>query len=184
MVLWCFYSVFIVYFITYVYSLSAPWRVYLHKKFSDSWDFYGFRYFIGFWKLIVHDSWIYYLMGCHGVFTVYFITFVYSLSASWRVYLHKKISDSWDFYGDEHAAYYLGSGWPAESRMIGGKWEVGSRPSAAGSRMSTAGSRLLADGRWLLSAGRSCFKYCFSYPYDYIRGSSATDASEDHTLES
>ena len=92
---------------------------------------------------------------------------------------------------DEHAAYILGSGWPAGSRMIGGKWEVGSRPLAAGSRMSTAGSwmstagsRLLADGMWLLSAGRSCFKYCFSYPYDYIRRSSATDASENHTLES
>ena len=68
--------------------------------------------------------------------------------------------------------------------MIGGKWEVGSRPLAAGSRMSTARSQLLADGRRLLSAGRSRFKYCFSYPYGYIRGSSATDASKDHTLES
>ena len=61
--------------------------------------------------------------------------------------------------------------------MIGGKWELGNRPLAAG-------SRLLADGRRLLSAGRSCFKYCFSYPYGDICGSSATDASEDHTLES
>ena len=78
---------------------------------------------------------------------------------------------------DEHAAYYSGSGWPAGNRMIGWKWEVGSRPLAAGRRMSTARSRLLADGRRLLSARRSCFKYCFSYPYGYIRGSSATDAS-------
>ena len=29
-------------FITFVYSLSAPWRVYLHTKFSDSWDFIWF----------------------------------------------------------------------------------------------------------------------------------------------
>ena len=45
MVLWGVYGVFMVYFITFVYSLSAPWRVYLHKKFSDSWDFYGFSIF-------------------------------------------------------------------------------------------------------------------------------------------
>ena len=85
---------------------------------------------------------------------------------------------------DEQAAYYSGSGWPAGSRMIGEKSKVGNWPLVAGSRMSTAESRLLADERRVLSAGRSCFKYCFSYPYGYIRGSSATDASEDHTLES
>ena len=78
---------------------------------------------------------------------------------------------------DEHATYYLGSGCPAGSRMIGEKWQLRNRPLAAG-------SWLLADRRRLLSAGRSCFKYCFSYPYGYIRGSSATEASEDHTLES
>ena len=85
---------------------------------------------------------------------------------------------------DEQAAYYSGSGCLAGS----GKWkvevEVGNRPLAAGSQMSTAESWLLADGWRVLSAGRSCFKYCFSYLYGYIRGSSATDASEDHTLES
>ena len=60
MVLWGVYGVFMVNFITFVYSLSAPKGVHLHKKFSDSWDFYGvfmgFQYFIGFWKLMVHDS--------------------------------------------------------------------------------------------------------------------------------
>ena len=35
-VLWGAFVVFIVYFITFVYSLSTPWQVYLHKKFSDS----------------------------------------------------------------------------------------------------------------------------------------------------
>ena len=46
MVLWGVYGIFMVYFITFVYSLSAPWRVYLHKKISDSWDLYGV--FMGF----------------------------------------------------------------------------------------------------------------------------------------
>ena len=39
MVLWGVYGVFMVYFITFVYSLSAPWQVYLDKKFLDSWAF-------------------------------------------------------------------------------------------------------------------------------------------------
>ena len=34
------------YFITFVYSPSAPWQMHLHGKFSDSWVFYGV--FIGF----------------------------------------------------------------------------------------------------------------------------------------
>ena len=46
MVLWSVYGVFMVFSITFVYSLSAPWQVYVHKKFSDSWCFYGV--FIGF----------------------------------------------------------------------------------------------------------------------------------------
>ena len=48
MVLWGVYGIFMVYFTTFVYSLSAPWRVYLHKKFSDScvfiWYFTAFVY--------------------------------------------------------------------------------------------------------------------------------------------
>ena len=60
MVLWSVYGVFMVFFITFVYRLSAPWQVYLHTKFSDSWIFmgfsWGFRYFMGFRKLMVNDS--------------------------------------------------------------------------------------------------------------------------------
>ena len=34
-------GVFMVYFITFLYSFSAPWQVYLDKKFLDSMGFYG-----------------------------------------------------------------------------------------------------------------------------------------------
>ena len=37
--LWSVYGVFMVYFITFVYRLSAPWQVFLHTKFSDCWVF-------------------------------------------------------------------------------------------------------------------------------------------------
>ena len=39
MVLWGVYGVFMEYFIIFEYSLSAPWQVYVHKKFLDSWGF-------------------------------------------------------------------------------------------------------------------------------------------------
>ena len=42
MVLWGVYGIFMVYFTTFVYSLSAPWCVYLDKKFLDSWVFIWF----------------------------------------------------------------------------------------------------------------------------------------------
>ena len=49
---------------------------------------------------MVHDLWIYMVLwGIYGVFVVYFITFVYSISAPWQVYLDRKFLDSLDFYG-------------------------------------------------------------------------------------
>ena len=53
MVLCGIYGVFMVHFITSVYSLSAPWQVYLDKKFSDLWGFFmGFSIFYGILKAI------------------------------------------------------------------------------------------------------------------------------------
>ena len=40
MVLWGVYGIFMVYFKTFVHSLSAPWQVYVDKKFLDSWGFF------------------------------------------------------------------------------------------------------------------------------------------------
>ena len=57
MVLWSIYGVFMVYFVTFVYSLSAPSQVYLHKKFSDSWDLYGvFMGFSIFYRILEADG--------------------------------------------------------------------------------------------------------------------------------
>ena len=98
MVLCGVYGVFMVYFITFVYSISAPWQVSLDKKFLESWGFYGFfnilSDFESLWYMI-HEYMV--LWGVYGVFMVYFITFVYSLCAPWQLFLHKKFSDSWVF---------------------------------------------------------------------------------------
>ena len=49
---------------------------------------------------------------------------------------------------DEHAAYILGSGWPAGSRMIGGKWEAGwSAGSGKSDDRRGAGSWMIG-GKW------------------------------------
>ena len=84
MVLWGVYGVFMMYFITFVYSVSTPWRVYVYKKISDSWVFYGvFDTLSAFGSLwyTIHEYMV--LWGVYGIFMVYFTTFVYSLSAPW-----------------------------------------------------------------------------------------------------
>ena len=65
-----------VYFIAFVYSISAPWQVYLDKKFLDIWGFYGvFNILSDFESLwyMIHEYMV--LWGVYGVFMVYFITF-------------------------------------------------------------------------------------------------------------
>ena len=86
MVLWGVYGVFMVYFITFVYSLSAPWRVCLHK-FSDSWEFIGFLWVFGILSdfgsgwFTIHEYMVFW--GVYGILMVYVITFVYSPSSPW-----------------------------------------------------------------------------------------------------
>ena len=72
MVLWGVYGVFMVYYITSAYSLCAPWQVYPHKKFSDSWDFYGV--FVGlsiFYRIFEADGTRFMNVWSYGVSMVF-----------------------------------------------------------------------------------------------------------------
>ena len=56
--------------------LSAPWRVYLDKKFSDSWDFY--RVFMGF-------SIFYRILEADGIRFMNIWTYGVSMSFLWCI---------------------------------------------------------------------------------------------------